>query len=329
MNNTSSAFGDHCLSPSAKDSFILTFKMSTLIILCLFGLIGNVIIIILAVKFTVRKKLHHLIISMAFGESLIVALILLRATVVSNIISCKIVSFFMGTSVSANYLTLFIISIERFRALRQTVRISRSSTLKERLIVVSLIWLVSAGNASLETAFYRNKNTEKNAFQSQLYVCQGIILHIPVYAKVLRYTLFISVIFVTAILSVMTLRFISRPTAIEENISESHRKARQKRRENTVKMVLSSLLLFSCCYLPFLIWNILKMISEDFHQSTKPGFNCTEFNIVDFIVTDILTVLNSLLSPFIYLFYLGDFREAAKKILTRTNRETALEQPHN
>ncbi|KXJ08028.1 hypothetical protein AC249_AIPGENE28355 [Exaiptasia diaphana] len=52
-------------------------KRIAVILLMTLGLAGNIFVIVLAMKYTVRKNLHHLIINMAVSDSLFIVMILI------------------------------------------------------------------------------------------------------------------------------------------------------------------------------------------------------------------------------------------------------------
>jgi len=132
-----------------------TVKVIALTLLSASGMFGNIFVIVLAAKYTVRKNLHHLIINMAVADALV---ILLSAFIyvpdLSNYtfsfypsgilgeILCKTITFLIYVSYTESLVTLLIISIERFRATRATVRISRPYTLRQRTAVLFCSWLI-------------------------------------------------------------------------------------------------------------------------------------------------------------------------------------------
>lgn len=284
------------------------------------GIFGNVFIIILAVKFTVRKNLHHLIINMAVADTLVVLGLICVGLprmldyamwadikMMSGNTLCRLFTFIVSTSINVSYTSLVIICIERFKASGQTARIAQPYTLKKRLLVVGASWFIPIVLAAFE-AKYRTVIERLPG----VYVCQGTS-HLPIIMRVVYYTMFLSATCCIVVLSIVTLRRISRRQEIEASFTELQRKAREKRIASTVKMVLCSVAVVLCSYLPFIVWNILKLILKN-----RDAFLCVEVIVFDFL-TNFLPLVNSCCSPVIYLMFLVDFRGAAKQLLKRIN----------
>ena len=113
------------------------------------------------------------------------------------------------------------------------------------------------------------------------------------------------------VLNILTLRRISKPQAIENSLSEQQRQQRRNRIKSAVKMVLYSLLVYTCCYLPGFLSVFVNVVG---------GTICTTMAIrLTFVFYYFLPLINSCLSPVIYCTCLCDFREAAKNLLCSSN----------
>ncbi|KXJ11719.1 hypothetical protein AC249_AIPGENE12641 [Exaiptasia diaphana] len=85
MNNTSlipdnatnnSSRYQYCKYSEPDTQLEYNAKRIAVILLMTLGLAGNIFVIVLAVKYTVRKNLHHLIINMAVSDSLFILMVL-------------------------------------------------------------------------------------------------------------------------------------------------------------------------------------------------------------------------------------------------------------
>ncbi|KXJ06656.1 hypothetical protein AC249_AIPGENE2749 [Exaiptasia diaphana] len=126
-------------------------KRIAFVLVILLGIFGNVFIILLAAKFTVRRNLNYLIINMAVSDTLfLLASLLMYIPWISNYkmrIQSKVFRrsalFLWHTSVRVSIITLLVISIERFRATKQTIQ--QPYTLKQRMTVLGfccILWIV-------------------------------------------------------------------------------------------------------------------------------------------------------------------------------------------
>jgi len=153
LNNISSKYCKYSVPDSDLEK---NAKYIAVGILSVVGICSNILIIVLAAKYTVRKNLHHLIINMAVSDALFLFARLwnpisleyhiesLYPAGVWGGIICKITSFINEISYKVSLVTLLVISIERFRATRQTLTLQRSRpyTLRKRVAVLSICWLI-------------------------------------------------------------------------------------------------------------------------------------------------------------------------------------------
>ncbi|KXJ06698.1 hypothetical protein AC249_AIPGENE24618 [Exaiptasia diaphana] len=81
-NATNNSSGYYCKYDEPDTQLEYNAKRIALILLMTLGLAGNIFVIVLAVKYTVRKNLHHLIINMAVSDTLYILITLIRKTIV-------------------------------------------------------------------------------------------------------------------------------------------------------------------------------------------------------------------------------------------------------
>ena len=75
-NATNNSSGYYCKYDEPDTQLEFNAKRIVVILLMTLGLAGNIFVIVLAMKYTVRKNLHHLIINMAVSDSLFILMIL-------------------------------------------------------------------------------------------------------------------------------------------------------------------------------------------------------------------------------------------------------------
>ena len=326
-----------CKNDVPDTDIVRTAKVMAILLVGGFGIFGNVFIIFLAVKYIVRKNIHYLIINMAVSDVLVVLVLSINILMdlfgynllehihgtVANIL-CKLNAFLMFTSVLVTLVTLLIISIERFRVTRSTVHRIRPYRLTQRVAVISCSWLIPIGlcadvlyNLNIvkreNSQYCRPTDSARHLnFLSFFYIC---------------YFVLVCAILLLSILTSVRLR---QSQAIQANLPDVERQARAKRTANAVRMVLCSLLLYSCCYLPFILNGIVGALS--FHGLITIDYSLctTDWSTIWFIIGYLLLLVNSCLSPCIYIVFLTDFREAAKKLLcekptNRNNNRRAVE----
>ena len=293
------------------------------------GIFGNAFVIVLAVKYTVTKRLHFLIINMAVADTLVVVINIynfvifrflthsvwndLHETIAQTL--CKALSCLYYVCPTESLVTLLIISIERYRITRQTCQVSRPVSGKQRVTVVVLCWLMAFLIHSY--LFFSAQVKEKS--DSEL-VCVLISVE---NVTIWRVTFFIALHVVLfnflsiLVLSILTLRRISKPQAVENSLSEVQRQQWRKRIRNAVKLVLYSILLFFCCYTPF----VFSLVFGRFFIQY-----CIDWSMLFFFTWYFLPLVNSCLSPLIYCVCLSDFREAARRLLCGKSVSTNFKQ---
>ncbi|KXJ06544.1 hypothetical protein AC249_AIPGENE1389 [Exaiptasia diaphana] len=71
-NATNNSSGYYCKYDEPDTELEDNAKRIAVILLVTLGLAGNIFVIVLALKYTVRKNLHHLIINMAVSDTLMI-----------------------------------------------------------------------------------------------------------------------------------------------------------------------------------------------------------------------------------------------------------------
>ena len=168
------------------------------------------------------------------------------------IFSARLEYFLSHVSYTVSLVTLLIISIERFRATRRTLQRSRAYTLRQRVAVIVISWLIPMTLQSYNLHYVVvNPKGGSCDFKKNW----------KVYHQFYSISQYLNVIFMIVIfvLSILTIRRLSRFQAIHAHLNREQRKARSRRTQAAVRMVLTSVLLYACCWLPVFIFDGVLM----------------------------------------------------------------------
>lgn len=320
--NTSNA--SYCKYDDPESASTTAFKVTAIVLVSALGIFGNVFIIVLALKYTVRKNLHHLIINMAVSDTVFIAMILFFVSQhlskrtfsfypggTLGMIICKSTFFLIYVSCPVSFLTLLAISVERFRVTRTTLHRSRPYSLQQRIIVLGAAWLIPMAFF----AFLLRSGTV--ASDSNVNICK-------IASSSIRYTLMlffinhhliITLFIIILTLSLLTIRRLSKAKAFKANFNKKQQKLRARRIKSAVYMVLSSVLLSSCCWLPYFIYSMLGYLEYLFDKKMISSSSCIDLSSLHFITVYFLPLVNSAFGPCIYIIFLSDFRQAAVNAL--------------
>lgn len=321
MNNTSTldVFGN-CKYSKRTSDLEMKAKFIAPILVCIFGIFGNIFIIVLTVKCTVRKNLHHLIINLAVSDALYLFVhAWFLFSFKYNIESfypegvwgdtiCKITIFLTCIPCFLPPVALLVISIERFRATTPILQRRRPYTLKQRIAVVSVCWLIPTIMSSIGQYTYHFDERQKwcgpidNEFMS-IYLTAIIVLMMFDMITILMF-------------NIMTIRRLSKGREIQTHLNGEQQRRRARRSRSAVSMVLASTLLSVCCWFPSYCFDFVFYLPQAFSLEIQivDMKTCIDWDALIFLLT-FFSILNSFSSPFIYIIFLSDFREAAKRVL--------------
>ena len=317
MNETNSRFSTLCKYAEPESVIAKTVKLMTCLVLGAFGIFGNVFVIVLAVKYTVTKSMHFLIINLAVANILFVIFHVQRYITdnfLTNGISghtdltvaqilCKTLPFLYYVFGVQTLVTLLVISIERYRITTRVSLTSSQPSGKRRGIVIAGCWLVTMIMNTDTLIFDHIEIIDSELICIRSYMGEENTLKVIIFTILL--TLNMTYYFIMVLLSFLTLRRLSKAQPIEESLSELQRQQRRKRIRNSVKMVLYSLLLYSCGFLPFAIAHVIDCQCS----------NCRDLPTLFFFTWYFPPLFSFCLSPCIYCICLSDFREAARRLL--------------
>lgn len=306
-----------------ETELIRTTKIMSVIVVGGFALFGNIVIILLSAKYTLRKNINYMIINMAASDMLVVIMyssLKIRENInmasypsldvtddVAATILCKITKFLEMSAKLVTLINLLILSVERFRATR-TVGVPRMNprTRKKYFCLLATSWLIPMALSAYNLYFWRSLYVK--VWNASLCFTIGNLL--PWYTLVTA--MFVLILITIAVLSILTLRSLSTSRAIVADLCDAHKKLRNRRMASATRMVLCSLLLYSCCYIPSFSLDVFIILHH--YRITYLTRTCIDWKNLVF-VTDFLLIVNSCFSPFVYIIFLKDFREAAKWLL--------------
>jgi len=222
---------------------------------------------------------------------------------------CRLISFLSVSSICSSFFNLFIISFQRFRS--TSLRQPRPYTTRQRLTELTISWL-----ASFFMAYAKTLKHSIIKGPSNVHLCSFVDR--PIAWEICFFMVLVIVLCAIFTFSMVTLRRLTYNQTIQDSIPDMQRQTRKKKMAGAVKMVLTSLLLYSCCYLPFALWQGFKKFS--IMENGPDSISCFGRNVLEFL-SRLLSLVNSCFSPAIYLIFLTDFRDAAKRFLLckRTN----------
>ena len=304
------------------NEFIQTAKIMSVVVVGGFALFGNVLIVLLAAKYTVRKNIHYMIINMALSDIFVVLMFSSRQIqstsshgIFYNIydqitvdILCKVGQFCIHSVRLVTLVNLLIISVERFRATRLTVHRALPHSRKTHTALVLGSWLLPMALSAYNLYFWKSLYFKNWKY----YRCFFFVQYALVWSTI---PIVFVVIFVLIILvlGTLTLRSLSSSENVSANLSTIQQRRRSKRMAGAVKMVLCSLLLYICSYLTTFSCDLYWIIHTN-HIRSAVAIDAIDWVTLEF-VADFLLLVNSCFSPCIYIVFLKDFREAAKLLL--------------
>lgn len=325
MNSSNITFSNaqNCIQSGLEKDI----KYITLVLLYLFGITSNIFIIVFAVQFALRKHLRNMIINMAVSDTLYLACSLWNEIVVTyrtersypsgvwGDMLCIIRPFLAETTYKVSLITLLVITIERLKATRQTLQRLQPHTLKRRVAVIAMSWLIPMAISS----YFSFPVYFDEIFKG----CRTTVTwkSLKIYLSIVFFVMTLVVILILTLLAIIIRRLFS-PRAIEVHLNDEQRIARRKRTISAVHMVLASTLIYACCWFPGHLLTTITLLGFDLTIS------CNDRYYLDNVVYRFLPALNACLSPYIILF-LPDFRRSAKRALSfcKTVQHVSSENP--
>lgn len=319
MNDSNtSQFGSICM----EQRTFLTVQLVISLVLGIGSLVGNLLVILLAVRYVKRRNLNYLIINMAVSDILVVVVFALgdfslpsgTSENIANFV-CKLSSLKVVPEL-ITLLTLLWISMERYKATK-VFNQRNWSHVKLIFITWTLSMMLSLFRFVLSYASRSSVDLTYRCSINKSTVFFKIFFLFKTFCILILY-------FVVFALSIVTARKLSKPLTIQAHLSVEQRIRRAKRLVGAIRMVLCSVMLYTICYLPEFLEDLLEGLTEDslLHLSK----DCE--HLMDFIF-GALKGLNSCLSPLVYFIFLSDFRSALNRIVSKNVQPTVSSTSDN
>ncbi|XP_071118743.1 orexin receptor type 2-like [Haliotis cracherodii] len=300
--------------------FILTFIL---------GLVGNFLVVYAVWKnHSMRTVTNVFIVNLALGDFMVI-LVCLPSTLISDVLQtwflgstiCKILIFLQNVSVSVSVLTLSAISVERWYAICHPLAFK--STLSRARNIIIVIWVVAAGVALPEMIVVTtNPYNYPGDFQTiYLTTCAPAWLE----WKQIIYQISLVIVMYVCPLVLMALTYTNIAVVLWRNdipgqaemgqyskgkkpMIEGKGKSQEDKiqsRRKAAKMLITIVIVFSICYLPVHILNILRYFK--ILLSTNNDVAAVQSQLSHW-----LPYFNSALNPVIYNFMSAKFRKEFK-----------------
>ena len=224
-------------------------------------------------------------------------------------ITCDVFRFTYFFSVYASILSLMVVSLERFIAIKMPV-LHRTLLTKRKMITVLMISWLDAALISMLPFFWQREDTNElcsyrpSKKWSVMVILLNVCLPFVITFACHLYTVSFAIQFSRA-------KFKAKTTAVtvqdtSERITEENRQAMLLKQERDITCTIVFVLgAFILCWAPSSFYYFLQMVCSDCY---RPSFKQVEpvFNAV----VKLLTFINSCLNPIIYCWMNKHFRQA-------------------
>lgn len=297
-------------------------------IIFLAGLLGNVFVIFVIIKFkSMRTLTNYFLVNLTVGDILVI-FICIPVTLGSNIykkwiygeVLCKLAPFIQGSAVGVSVLSLLSISISRYFAIYKPLTAKIIFSTRNVRLMLCGIWVISF--ASFSPLLYVNSvRTEEVYFLFEAKFCEESwvnqrdknIFNIFVFSILFVWPFIIMMISYSVI--GYTLWF-TDPNLMEEMKECTKHQVKTnlilRQRRRTVKMLICVVIIFGVCWLPYYIVNFwLDFNVKDKSQAEHTTWVYT--NVYPLVM--ILGLSNSAVNPICYCFMSRGYRRGLRQIL--------------
>ena len=294
-------------------------------IVFLAGLIGNIFVVIVIIKFKSMRTLTNVfLVNLTVGDILVIVIcvpLTLGGTVyrkwIYGSVMCKLTPFIQGAAIGVSVLSLLAISVSRYFAIHKPLTAKIVFSKKNVKILLMFIWIVSL--ASFSPLLYVTSVTkygvpgifentvceekwesieDKNIYNvfifAILFFCPFVFMGVAYI--VIGYTLWHG----NAVL------FNNNSTV--GNYKKTNLILRQRRR--TVKMLICVVTIFGICWLPYYCINLWI----DFNMAHRTSTDMYFINTYVYPLVLLLGLGNSAMNPICYYFLSHGFKRGFNKI---------------
>ena len=276
------------------------------------ALLGNILLIHIIRQRRPLSAVSILIVNMAASD-LLAALFTIPYSVayfyvqshwfggIAGTISCKVVHFVIGTTISSSIFTLLAISVERYIGVVKPVLYP--SFIKHPALLSIAIWLSSVSYMGVFLYVYRvakDHNGVSHCFADWEPLSRTELSPKIFYSSV-AIVLYILPLFIIAILSTLIIRKLeAQKISVNGYLSTTHALNFQNRNHYVMRMLLVIVMLFAVCWLPVHVLHLLMYFYPDIYNSLPLPVPLLLFWI---------SHANSALNPCVVIILNGSFRK--------------------
>ncbi|XP_010890224.1 urotensin-2 receptor [Esox lucius] len=290
-------------APSSPEDTATTFTISCILLLmCLVGVSGNIYtLMVMCNSMRSAASMYVYIINLAMADLLY--LLTIPFVVCTHFLKgwyfgdagCRILISMDFLTMHASIFTLTIMSTERyFAVLKPLDTVKRSKSYRKAIAV--LVWV-----ASLVLTLPMILNIQMMMVGGKA-MCRSTLS--PLFYKV-----YISFLFCTSIVApgmIIGYLYIRLARTYWISQTEAFKHTKKLPNQKVLYLILTIVLLFWACFLPFWIWQLLGHFQSSIDLSTKAKRNIN-------YLTTCLTYSNSCINPFLYTLLTKNYKEYLRK----------------
>ncbi|NP_001161621.1 orexin receptor-like protein [Saccoglossus kowalevskii] len=278
-----------------------------------------------------RTVTNYYILNLSIAD-ILVSLICLPITVVFETsetwffgnLACKLIPYFQVVSMSVSVLTLCAIAVDRYFAICHPLMFK--STAKRAITVIFSIWITSFLVPIPQAVVYETERPIYTKNYIYLTKCFERNWFGSIQQKVYHIALVLVIYVIPLVMIIIAYVFICRqlwakiPGSYEScdskknasngnsHVSTKASESQLKSRRKVAKMLIIVVVIFTICYLPLHLLNILRQFSffDDVVHNTRSSFH------IPFLIAHWLAFANSGVNPIIYNFLSAKFRREFK-----------------
>ncbi|KAL3877881.1 hypothetical protein ACJMK2_035525 [Sinanodonta woodiana] len=289
---------------------IQIFLVTSYVLICICGLIGNSLVIYVVLRFTKMKTVTNMyILNLAVSDALfLISLPFLIPTTIMEYwmfgtAMCKIYFVLFSINLFTGVFTLTAMSADRYLAVCHPVRSVNYRTSRMAFFMCLIIWAISflvmlpiiLYSTTVPNQKYPGKNTCTISWPSgQIIPADKAFTW---YTFLLGFAIPVGLILVFYVSVILRLRTVG-PAKKSKEKKKSHRKV--------TKMVLAVISVYVICWLPYWGFQVNLTLTPNSHRPSA-------WQIYLFNGFTVLTCANSMLNPLLYAFLSENFRKSFLK----------------
>ncbi|XP_041838949.1 urotensin-2 receptor [Melanotaenia boesemani] len=314
------------LSPGAEDGpsqgagsgagssgglWVTSLLGTTLMVMCAMGVAGNTYTLIITRSAALCRtgSMYVYIINLALADLLYLSTIpfVVCTYFVHDWLfgeaGCRILLSLDLLTMHASVFILVAMSMERYRAVAKPFSAHRSSS-RNRRFAAGIIWVLAFVLTLPMMVMIRLREGKPTAAGMVKRIC------FPTWTPE-AFKAYITVLFFTSVLIPgliivgLYAGLARRYWTVQASLGGSSRSARRRGlRQKVISMILSIVVAYWACFLPFWGWQLAKLFSPDSLKTLSPAAH----NYVNFFVT-CLTYGNSCINPFLYTLLTRNYKD--------------------